>query len=723
MIASKLKRPAGEVDLHLGYYEMGLESAMLLDVVATLEKTLSLSLSPTLLFEYETPAALAAHLEKVYPAEFARLPAAGGADEKPAERFIILGFPANGALPLSVFDSKKTKTLVAELLHQRFALWIEDGDLKVRAEPERLTTAFRESIDKNRDAIASLLGKRKLLPLTRSQKRYWVMSALQPEKSAYNNPIGMRLRGDVDIERVESAFLILMNSHHVLRSRCPRLGRNPVLEIAPPMSKAPCEVIRLMEKDAGERERILRELAIRESRKPINPAVGPNLRINLVQAATDDVTILLTAHHTVFDGYSYLPVMSEFMRIYRALENKGTPKIEGLAQYENYALREKPAGDNLSRQFWKEHLAGAPACVALPLDRERAAVNAGHGDTRSIWIGAEAYRSINAAIHQRRVTLFAFMLSILKVGLSAWAQQSDLVFGTTVQCRDEEDDKPVIGDFTNFIPIRSRLEETESFAGFMNRVYRTSLLCLQHKKFPFDEIVAMAEPAPRNINPVYNILVNQLPSITEMEERLSDEKLRVSVSNNRLLNKSAMLDLRFEWYEERGGLRLICEYNTDLFGDETVETFLRQVEACLKAGARADDRTVGDMKSLVRMPSLPKAKESTPMATDDDDGNSSPGDAEELVVRKILELKEIPGIENMTDVSFFELGLGSFDVANLSAELETFYPEFVVGDVFKHPTIRTLSAYLSESFPSPAPLGQNEATVAGGLINFDLFRT
>lgn len=719
VIASKLKRPAAEVDLRLGYYELGLESAMLLDVMMSLGKKLSLSLSPTLLFEYATPAELADHLEETFPAELARQSLASDvAEENMAPRFVVCDFSVDGSSSLAGFDKKQVEALVAELLQHRLALWVEDGKLKVRAEEERLTSALLEKIGTNREAISRFPGQRKMLPLSRSQRRYWVLSSLQPEKSAYNNPIGMRLRGEVEIGRIQQAFLILMNGHHVLRSLCPRLGKSPAMVIAPPLSEAPCEVIRLAEMDAEMRERTLHELAARESQEPINPVVGPNVRIRIVQVAADDVAILLTAHHTVFDGYSYLPVMSEFMRIYRALGRQEIPDMEALTQYENYTLREKPAGDRKSWQFWKDHLADAPACVALPLDRERAAVNAGNGDTRSVWIGAQTYRAMNETIQEHRVTLFAFMLSLLKVGISGWAQQTDLVFGTTVQCRDEEDDQQVIGDFTNFIPIRSRLEKAESFAELLKSVYRTSLLCLQHKNFPFDEIVSLAGPVPRNINPVYNILVNQLPSITEMEERLSDEKLRVSVSNNRLLNQSAMLDLRFEWYEEKGGLRLICEYNTDLFCHETIEAFLQQIEICLDTRAYADDGPLREIMPPAQAWSARQEEVPAPVVTHHERKGSAPDAVEALVIQKILELQEIPSIETMKDVSFFELGLGSFDVANLSAELEIVYPEFVVGDIFKYPTIRLLSAYLNESFHA-----RDGMEVAGCAINFDLFRT
>jgi hypothetical protein len=116
-------------------------------------------------------------------------------------------------------------------------------------------------------------------------------------------------------------------------------------------------------------------------------------------------------------------------------------------------------------------------------------------------------------------------------------------------------------------------------------------------------------------------------------------------------------------------------------------------------------------------------KRPAPVAGVYERNGSRNGDAETVLTQKILEIKEIPGIEKMKDVSFFELGLGSFDVANLSAELEIIYPELVVGDIFKHPTIRTLSAHLNETIRFPAHHGQNWASAGDCLINFELFRT
>ncbi|MCP5007373.1 MAG: SDR family NAD(P)-dependent oxidoreductase, partial [Planctomycetes bacterium] len=66
VIAAKLGVDGDKVAMDIGYYELGLDSAMLLKVVQTIESVLSTTLSPTLLFEYTTIVSLSNHLSKSY---------------------------------------------------------------------------------------------------------------------------------------------------------------------------------------------------------------------------------------------------------------------------------------------------------------------------------------------------------------------------------------------------------------------------------------------------------------------------------------------------------------------------------------------------------------------------------------------------------------------------------------------------------------------------------
>ncbi|MBA2649828.1 MAG: SDR family NAD(P)-dependent oxidoreductase, partial [Legionella sp.] len=64
LIASKLKTATENIDTAAGFYEMGLDSVALLEIVQALENQLSISFPPTLLFEYTSIDILLNHLEK-----------------------------------------------------------------------------------------------------------------------------------------------------------------------------------------------------------------------------------------------------------------------------------------------------------------------------------------------------------------------------------------------------------------------------------------------------------------------------------------------------------------------------------------------------------------------------------------------------------------------------------------------------------------------------------
>ncbi len=70
-------------------------------------------------------------------------------------------------------------------------------------------------------------------PLSFTQERMWLIHSLAPENSAYNMPIGQRLRGPLDVRALESAFNELRRRHETLRSTFVMIDGEPRQEVAP----------------------------------------------------------------------------------------------------------------------------------------------------------------------------------------------------------------------------------------------------------------------------------------------------------------------------------------------------------------------------------------------------------------------------------------------------------------------------------------------------------
>lgn len=67
VIAAKVSKKPEQIATQCGYYELGIDSAMLLEVVHVIEEAFSIKLPPTILFEYTTIQSLANHLTQNYP--------------------------------------------------------------------------------------------------------------------------------------------------------------------------------------------------------------------------------------------------------------------------------------------------------------------------------------------------------------------------------------------------------------------------------------------------------------------------------------------------------------------------------------------------------------------------------------------------------------------------------------------------------------------------------
>ncbi|WP_309303859.1 SDR family NAD(P)-dependent oxidoreductase [Brevibacillus laterosporus] len=90
LLATRLDKPEEEIDSYVGYYEMGLDSPGLLEVVKAIEIKVEESLPPTLLFEYTTIAELSGYLMEKYEFHFNELNSAEKEIEQRVEQSLHL---------------------------------------------------------------------------------------------------------------------------------------------------------------------------------------------------------------------------------------------------------------------------------------------------------------------------------------------------------------------------------------------------------------------------------------------------------------------------------------------------------------------------------------------------------------------------------------------------------------------------------------------------------
>ncbi|MCP3099325.1 amino acid adenylation domain-containing protein, partial [Myxococcus sp. K15C18031901] len=429
------------------------------------------------------------------------------------------------------------------------------------------------------------------------QHRLWVMQQLDPASTAYHLPLAFPLRGPLDVDVLERALTELSRRHEVLRSTFVSTRESLFQRIRP---VTPLVVERVDATGRADRGAVLDALAVLDGQRPMDVATGPLLRGTLVRFGDEDHVLVLSLHHLVADGWTVGLLLRELAALHAAFrDGRPSPLVEPAHQYADFAAWQRtqltPRAMAPELAWWRQTLADAPSLLALPTDRPRPQRMSFRGARRLRLIPASVTHRLHHLGRQQGATPFVSVISALAVVLHRWSRQADFVVGTVVYGRDVPGTRELVGDFTNFLPLRMRLPESVTTTGLMGVVKQVTLGALAHGHCPFDHVLAALQSGAQR-RELYNVAFvlddYDLPRELPMGGGLS---LAMSPRESLLDNRTAELDLTFEAIHGPDGLLISCKYAADLFDAETVDRLLGQLEVVMTGMADAPDQRIAEL--------------------------------------------------------------------------------------------------------------------------------
>ncbi|HET8797068.1 MAG TPA: condensation domain-containing protein, partial [Thermoanaerobaculia bacterium] len=388
-----------------------------------------------------------------------------------------------------------------------------------------------------------------------------------------------RLHGRLDVDALRAALDRLVARHESLRTTFDDVDGVPFQRFASADCGFALRQSDLRALSAEEREKAVAVRAAEEARAPFDLCTGPLIRGQLLRLADDEHVLLVTQHHIVSDGWSLGVFVREVAALYTAFrrgEPDPLPPLE--IQYADYAQwqRDWLQDEELARQiaFWKEHLAGAPALLTLPLDRPRPAVQSHAGGTVPLALSEELTARLRDLAQRHGVTLFMTLLAAWGVLLSRLSGQSDIVIGTPVANRQRREIENLIGFFVNTLAVRLRLADLNglapSAAELLRQVRETTLAAFAHQELPFEQVVEALQPV-RSLghSPLFQTML-ALNNINTYGEG-SLELPELTLSRVAREQKSTQFDLSLALHERGDRLVAQLDYATALFDESTIE--------------------------------------------------------------------------------------------------------------------------------------------------------
>jgi amino acid adenylation domain-containing protein len=413
------------------------------------------------------------------------------------------------------------------------------------------------------------------LPLSFGQEQLWFIDQLAPGLPTYNISGAVRLTGALDVGALHAAVNALVTRHEALRTR---LVSGP--DGSPHQVIAPALTVDLPVVEVASPEE-LRRLAEEEANTPFSLADGPLLRARLARVDEADHVLLVSVHHTVFDGWSFGVLLQELAALYAGEQLDELP-----VQFADYAVweRERLQGETFQElaDYWRGALDGAPV-LQMPTDRPRPLVQTYAGGIERIDIDAAVLDGVRAVGRAEGATLFVTLMAAFQALLARYTGQDDVVVGTVSANRSRPELAPLIGYLVNTLPIRGDLSGDPTFRELLDRVRTATVGAYAHQDLPFAKIVeALKVTRDPSRSPLFQVgftlAENPNEPIRAGELTMLAEPVETS---------AAKFDLLVSAEETVTGLRIGVSYATALFDGATVARLLGNFRVLL-AGIAAD---------------------------------------------------------------------------------------------------------------------------------------
>jgi hypothetical protein len=422
-----------------------------------------------------------------------------------------------------------------------------------------------------------------VMPASVSQKRFWLLELMTPGNTALNIPIALELSGPLDIGLLERALQAIIDRHEILRTRFELIDGEPRQVIAP---HARLTLHRMAPEvdSSAERLRRVRRAMDREAECPVDFNQPPLLRAALLELASNDHVLMVTAHHIVSDGWSNGILVRELAAFYDAFRCDEEAKLPPLAiQYADYVLWQdewlKTPEFQQQLDYWRGQLAGELPVLDFPTDFPRQTLQPTDAILESRLLPAALTGSLKRLCQEEGATIFMVFLAAYVALLHRYTGQARVLVGTTAANRNKPELEPLIGLFANLLVVSGEVEGTMTFREFLARQRDQALGAFAHHEAPFELVLQELQQAGTPRVPMQTHFLFQRAF---MQPAQCGE---LAIRPLHSVSPGSTFELTFGIVERAEGIRLQMEYRTSLYRGETIQRLLLHFQELLESAA------------------------------------------------------------------------------------------------------------------------------------------
>jgi amino acid adenylation domain-containing protein len=510
---------------------------------------------------------------------------------------------------------------ISQLYILDIRLWVKDGTLHINAPKGALTVELREKLASQKEEIIQFLQESRStqssvpnqqttgivhlpsrtgnIPLSFSQQRLWFLDQFDPGNTAYSIPFSIQFDGELDHEAFEKSLNDIVFRHESLRTTF-SIDKNGVpVQIIRPFSSQRLPLKDLTQLPGDRRVQACLEFMNQQATVSFDLQNGPLFRAYIIRVEQFSHYLFINMHHIVSDGWSTGIFVTELAALYRSYTTRKESFLPELAvQYTDYAIwqRQYQGVGSLRSQmdYWTQKLSGKLPILDLPTDHPRPVFQSFHGQTLQMVLSPELTTRLKQFGMQHEVTLFMLLLAAYNVLLYRYTGQEDLLVGTPIANRNQNEIETLIGFFVNTLVIRNNLAGNPTILDFLDDVRETSIEAFTNHDLPFEHIVEALHPVrDTSHSPIFQVMF--ILQNTPLRS-ISFEKMKASPVY--LDGGASKYDLTLIIWESPEGMSCFFEYNTDLFERSTIERMMGHYQTILDGICANPEQRIAELPLL-----------------------------------------------------------------------------------------------------------------------------
>lgn len=481
----------------------------------------------------------------------------------------------------------------------------ETFDVEITAETSFEAPTIAELAERIRKARASNEGAASVMipvsreegvPLSLNQEVTWADSH-DKKSEIFNLAATVRLRGKLDLAAMKETLNRLIMRHEILRTTFIKGDKEPRQSIAEAASlNLTVMDWRKLSKDK-QKDR-LAELLDKEIRFDFDLGKSPPWHFILVALADDENILLMNFHPILIDERSLEIFIVEAAQIYQAILQNMPPALrEHTLYYADFASwqREHFQGDTLKPllAYWERQLVDSVFPDAPPLPAGAGSLKRG---SLPFDFSPAFTQELKNLGRQHESTLFMTLLAAFQAVLYRYTGGAKILVETPVLNRNRKEIEQMLGAFKNIVVLGTDVNEMMRFSDLLNRVKLVILGAFANQELPFHTLLkhlGLESLKGRSLSRFMFIYQSEPPK----EIKLAGLTIHpLQVENT----EKTAFTLRLA--DTESGLKGSIDYDTNLYEQSLVETFIQHYKTLLESAVAQPDRSLSELLSPLAAP-------------------------------------------------------------------------------------------------------------------------